>query len=113
MQTATDKKIDFLNDLEGINIDSSVYPELERLSRDRNPEIRNRVAQVLGGARGEYTDILLRLLNDRDELVRVNACDSLSGTDSREAINGLENISPTARNLSADMCIRHCTIPRQ
>lgn len=26
MQTATDKKIDFLNDLEGINIDSSVYP---------------------------------------------------------------------------------------
>ena len=90
MQTATDKKIDFLNDLEGTNIDSSVYPELERLSRDRNPEIRNRVAQVLGGARGEYTDILLRLLNDRDELVRVNACDSLSGTDSREAINELE-----------------------
>ena len=90
MQTATDKKIDFLNDLEGTNIDSSVYPELERLSRDCNPEIRNRVAQVLGGARGEYTDILLRLLNDRDELVRVNACDSLSGTDSREAINGLE-----------------------
>lgn len=45
---------------------------------------------MLGGARGEYTDILLRLLNDRDELVRVNACDSLSGTDSREAINGLE-----------------------
>ena len=42
MQTATDKKIDFLNDLEGTNIDSSVYPELERLSRDRNPEIRNR-----------------------------------------------------------------------
>ena len=90
MQTATDKKIDFLNDLEGTNIDSSVYPELERLSRDCNPEIRNRVAQVLGGARGEYTDILLRLLNDRDELVRVNACDSLSGTDSREVINGLE-----------------------
>lgn len=29
MQTATDKKIDFLNDLEGTNIDSSVYPELE------------------------------------------------------------------------------------
>lgn len=86
MQTATDKKIDFLNDLEGINIDSSVYPELERLSRDCNPEIRNRVAQVLGGARGEYIDILLRLMNDRDELVRVNACDSLSGTDSREAI---------------------------
>lgn len=45
---------------------------------------------MLGGARGEYTDILLRLLNDRDELVRVNACDSLSGTDSREAINELE-----------------------
>ena len=90
MQTATDKKIDFLNDLEGTNIDSSVYPELERLSRDRNPEIRNRVAQVLGGARGEYIDILLRLMNDRDELVRVNACDSLSGTDSREAINELE-----------------------
>lgn len=113
MQTATDKKIDFLNDLEGTNIDSSVYTELERLSRDCNPEIRNRVAQVLGGARGEYTDILLRLLNDRDELVRVNACDSLSGTDSREAINELESIFPTARNLSADMCIRHCTIPRQ
>lgn len=91
MQTAADKKIDFLNDLEGKNIDSSVYPELERLSHDRNPEIRNRVAQVLDGARGEYIDILLRLLNDRDELVRVNACDSLSGTDSREAINGLEN----------------------
>ena len=90
MQTATDKKIDFLNDLEGTNIDSSVYPELERLSRDCNPEIRNRVAQVLGGARGEYADILLRLMNDRDELVRVNACDSLSGTDSREVINGLE-----------------------
>ena len=46
MQTATDKKIDFLNDLEGINIDSSVYPELERLSRDCNPEIRNRVAHA-------------------------------------------------------------------
>ena len=90
MQTATDKKIDFLNDLEGTNIDSSVYPELERLSRDCNPEIRNSVAQVLGGARGEYTDILLRLLNDRDELVRVNACDSLSGTDSCAAINELE-----------------------
>lgn len=90
MQTATDKKIDFLNDLEGTNFDGSVYPELERLSRDYNPEIRNRVAQVLDGACGEYTDILLRLLNDRDELVRVNACDSLSGTDSREAINGLE-----------------------
>ena len=28
MQTATDKKIDFLNDLEGTDIDSSVYPEL-------------------------------------------------------------------------------------
>lgn len=37
MQTATDKKIDFLNDLEGTNIDSSVYTELERLSRDCNP----------------------------------------------------------------------------
>lgn len=57
---------------------------LKKLSKDRAADIRCRVAEQLcipGSAEAEA--ILIRLLSDRDDMVRVNASDSLSACGSQ------------------------------
>ncbi|TYQ18377.1 UNVERIFIED_CONTAM: HEAT repeat protein [Acetivibrio alkalicellulosi] len=65
---------------------------LECLSRDEDSEVRLRIAQILVFSNDEYTEkILVRLLDDNDELVRVNACDSLCNSSSKEVASFLIN----------------------
>ena len=55
------------------------FSELLSLAQDSNSEIRSRVAQILASIPCQHSEnILLLLINDKEELVRVNACDSLS-----------------------------------
>lgn len=55
--------------------------KLELLALHKNKEVRNRTAIVLGLINNKKSeDILLRLLKDKDYLVRANACDSLSNS---------------------------------
>ena len=61
-------------------IDENSYHGLTELSKNNDPEIRSRVAELLVLADPDNQDakeILISLLDDPDELVRTNACDSL------------------------------------
>lgn len=50
----------------------------DSLSKSCNSEIRNEIAEILALFPCKLSEnILLQLINDEDELVRVNACDSL------------------------------------
>ncbi|HEX9060575.1 MAG TPA: HEAT repeat domain-containing protein, partial [Clostridia bacterium] len=66
---------------------------LNILSFDEGDEIRSQVAEILENA--DYKDaegILVRLLQDKDGLVRAIACDSLRYSNSIEILNLLINI---------------------
>lgn len=64
---------------------------LEYLSQDGKEEVRARVAEILVLSDShEGEKILIKLLTDKDELVRVNACDSLCNSTSLEVINLLK-----------------------
>lgn len=85
------KKIDFINSVEQNGLDNSMYFKINKFSRSRNSEVRNRIAQALNGTDNkEYIEILMRLMNDDDEIVRASACDSLAGTESRDAVDEME-----------------------
>lgn len=85
------KKIDFINSVEKNGLDNSMYFKINKFSRSRNSEVRNRIAQALNGTGNkEYIEILMRLMNDDDEIVRASACDSLAGTESRDAVDEME-----------------------
>ena len=87
------KKIDFINSVEQNGLDNSMYFKINKFSRSRNSEVRNRIAQALNGTGDkEYIEILMRLMNDDDEIVRASACDSLAGTESRDAVDEMERI---------------------
>ena len=75
-----DTAYDALNLIEKKNkIDLSDITLLMRLSNHHDSEIRAYVAELLVMANShEAENILLALADDEDELVRVNACDSLS-----------------------------------
>lgn len=64
---------------------------LMKYSRDRNADIRCRTAEALALSDSpEAEAILLRMLNDRDDMVRVNACDSLGTSGTQRAIETLK-----------------------
>lgn len=91
MWRTVNKKIDFINSVEQNGLDNSMYFKINKFSRSRNSEVRNRIAQALNGTGDkEYIEILMRLMNDDDEIVRASACDSLAGTESRDAVDEME-----------------------
>lgn len=64
---------------------------LESFSRDETAEVRYRAAEALVFADPAFSDgILLRLLEDEDELVRVNAADSLCRSVSLDVLEALK-----------------------
>lgn len=72
---------------------------LEEISIHQAHDIRFRVAEILASfteKRGE--DILLRLAKDKDSLVRVEACDSLSNSKSSSTFEFLKRIIKKDRN---------------
>jgi len=85
-------KWDILNDIEDKKCISSIdLTALEYLSWDEDDKIRNRVAEILvGSASKESEDILVRLLKDKDSLVRANAADSLCISTSLEVLDLLK-----------------------
>lgn len=88
------KKLNFLNEIEKTNnFTKETLEILNLLSKDTDSTIRTLVAQVLVLTdEPEGEKILLRLLNDEDELVRVNACDSLCISRSLATVNRLKDI---------------------
>ena len=68
--------------------------ELEFFSSYENPEVRSRVAEILVGAESSKLAerVLLKLCEDSDELVRANACDSLSCFHSKIVVTTLQCI---------------------
>lgn len=71
-------------------IDSNDLKTLVQLSQCDDPEIKAYVAELLAVAKGvEAEKTLIYLCNDSDELVRVNACDSLSTFPSENSYNCL------------------------
>lgn len=87
------EKIEILEELEISNdISNSKFEILDYLSNDEDYEVRAKVAEVLVQTNDAKTEnILIKLLRDKDELVRVNACDSLSNTNSYEVIYYLKD----------------------
>ncbi len=60
-------------------VDTNDLKTLAQLAQCNDPEIKAYVAELLVIAKGvEAEKILIYLCNDADEIVRVNACDSLS-----------------------------------
>ena len=66
--------------------------KLELLSDDSDEEVRARVAELLVFSDSDIAEkILIKLLEGSDELVRVNACDSLCNSASLEVLNMLKD----------------------
>ena len=86
----TDEKWDYLSSLEKHEniID---YNLLKSISNDINSEIRSYCAEVLALYPSKNSErILLGLLNDPDDLVRANACDSLYFSDNVRILEALK-----------------------
>lgn len=69
---------------------------LEKCSKSRNTDIRYAAAEqlsVFDSLRAEK--ILLRMLSDKDEMVRANVCDSIGISRSKETIEVLKNYAIT------------------
>lgn len=72
-----DEKLDYLKKLES-NTDLLSNDMIWALSKDKDYYIRVRLAQVLVNYHNKLSEqVLTYMLDDKDELVRVNACDSL------------------------------------
>lgn len=76
----TDKAYEILDLIADKNdVDLDDISLLIQLSKHNDPEIRSYVAELLVLANDSKAEnALINLCNDKDELVRVNACDSLS-----------------------------------
>ena len=79
MLDTTDEKLDFLEHIEDIILfDDEMWNTVAGLSEDNSGEVRMRVAERLFGVTDKRSeDILLRLADDADYLVRCEACTSL------------------------------------
>lgn len=88
-----DEKLDIIEALGNSDVFTEYNLELLRyFSQDEEGEVRVKVAEILVFSSSSYTEeILINLLKDKDELVRVNACDSLSVSRSCEVINLLKD----------------------
>lgn len=80
----TQEKYKFLKEMDNkIKFSDSEIKIIESLSDDSDVDIRYEVAQNLVFVDSEISDsILLKLLKDKDLMVRVNACDSLCNSKS-------------------------------
>ncbi len=92
------EKISLLLDLEEKSyeeeLDERDYSILNELSYDKDVFIRDRVAEILVESSDEKgEEILLRLTNDNDWLVRADACDSLCISESVTTYNLLKKIA--------------------
>ncbi len=85
---STDEKLDFIDRVEENDyFAKGDLKTLDVLSQDGDDEVRSRVAEVLVFSNTvEAEKILIRLLNDKEELVRINACDSLCTSTSKDVI---------------------------
>lgn len=90
----SEEELQMLNQLDKIEEEGSEDENihiLDELSSNVHSDIRNRVAEVLVGCTPSLSEsILLKLLNDTDEIVRVNACDSLCYCISDKVIEALK-----------------------
>ena len=92
------EKISLLLDLEEKSyeeeLDERDYSILDKLSYDKDVFIRDRVAEILVESSDEKgEEILLRLTNDNDWLVRADACDSLCISESVTTYNLLKKMA--------------------
>lgn len=97
-----DEKLSIIEEIEDSeDIAEADLSILDKLSRDKDDEIRARVAEVLVFTNSiKAENILIRLIKDKDELVRVNACDSLCNSNSVETVDYLkERILKDKSNL--------------
>jgi|LSQX01.1.fsa_nt_gb HEAT repeat protein len=89
-----DEKLHILEEMD--RFESFNETELEILlsfSQDDNEEVRAKVAELLVLSNSPVAEIILiRLLADKAELVRVNACDSLSNSSTPDIIKILKEI---------------------
>ena len=101
------KKIDFINSVEQNGLDNSMYFKINKFSRSRNSEVRNRIAQALNGTGDkEYIEILMRLMNDDDEIVRARR-----GQRAETQLMKWKDIFAIVRKLSENMYTRRCLKP--
>ncbi|WP_242874675.1 MULTISPECIES: HEAT repeat domain-containing protein [Clostridium] len=88
-----DEKLNKIDEIENRSKFNKIdFEVLEKFSHDINDEVRSKVAEVLiftDNKQGE--EILIDLLDDKDELVRTNACDSLCISKSENVIKLLKN----------------------
>ena len=86
------KKLDIIETISSLkSFTDGEISILDKLSRDEESEIRARVAEVLVISFDVSSEeILIRLLKDKDEIVRVNACDTLGCSKSPEILNLLK-----------------------
>ncbi len=93
MGKSFDDKWDILDNIENNEfITRDDLSILECLSWDKNYEVRNRIAQILVRSNSNVSEgILIRLLVDKDSLVRANAADSLCISTSLEVLNLMKN----------------------
>jgi len=84
-----DEKWNFFDEIENKGyLKNEEFSILSQLSVDNDEEVRNRTAQVLVFAPQEIAEsLLISMLDDEDEMVRVNTCDSLGCGKTKEAIN--------------------------
>ncbi|AAK79043.1 HEAT repeat domain-containing protein [Clostridium acetobutylicum] len=82
-----------LEELEDMNcFTKDMYKFLDYLSEDEEYEVRVKVSEILVLSNDvEGDNILIKLLKDKEELVRVNACDSLCNSSSNDVIYHLKD----------------------
>lgn len=90
--TEQDKLFHMLDETQ--NLSEADYSFLALCSTDRESDIRYLVADVLcGDTSPDSEQILCRLLNDSDEVVRANACDSLYRSCSAHVLERLKELA--------------------
>lgn len=99
-----DQKFDLLNKIDNNISSKSEFSKdelimLNEFSYDNDEDIRSEVAKLLVNFTDENGEIiLLRLAKDTDDLVRIEACDSLSQSRSYKTLNFLLEVSKTDEN---------------
>lgn len=93
MDLNIDEKLDFIEDIEGkAYITHEDLKIIDALSYDPDDEVRARIAECIIDPNIDLArEILTRLINDKDSLVRANACDSLFNDKSSKTLELLKN----------------------
>lgn len=90
---SAEEKLEIIESIEAFNaITDEDIIILDTLSKDEESEVRAKVAEILVFSKSPSAErILISLLKDSDELVRINACDSLCISNSSEVLDLLKN----------------------